>query len=111
MPTTKGPSSLPLAWTTLDSFWLLTLQVGSVEHDVPTVSGHRAAVLDIQWCPFNDDLIASGSEDMTVKLWTIPEGGITEKLVEPVVDLVGHQRKVNIVRWHPTAGDVILSAG
>ena len=44
-------------------------------------------------------------------MWQIPEGGLTENLVEPVVDLVAHQRRVGLVVWHPTAQNILLSGG
>ncbi|KAM7535782.1 hypothetical protein Aperf_G00000099489 [Anoplocephala perfoliata] len=86
---------------------------GRVGRDAPLVAGHRAAVLDIQWCPHNDDLIASGSEDCTAKVWQIPEGGLQPEtnLTVPVADLVAHQRRVGLVKWHPTAEYVLLTAG
>src|SRR6218665_142658 len=87
------------------------LQTGRVDRDAPLVVGHKAAVLDIQWCPHNDDIIASGSEDCTVKVWQIPEGGLLRNLEEPVVDLVAHQRKVGLVVLHPTVQNVLLSGG
>ena len=75
------------------------------------MAGHKAAVLDIQWCPHHDDVIASASEDCTVKVWQIPEGGLTKNLEESIVDLVAHQRRVGLVLWHPTAQNILLSAG
>ncbi|CAH8450851.1 unnamed protein product [Schistosoma haematobium] len=96
------------------SFLVLPIEkVGRVERDAPLVAGHTGSVLDIQWCPHNDDLIASGSEDCTVKVWQIPEGGLLPKtnLTTPVADLVCHQRRVGLVVWHPTAEHVLLSAG
>lgn len=86
-------------------------KVGRVDRDAPIVGGHKAVVLDIQWCPHNDDVIASASEDCTVKVWQIPDGGLTSNLEEPVVDLVAHQRRVGLVVWHPTAQNILLSAG
>jgi len=88
-----------------------SLQIGRVDRDAPLVAGHKAAVLDIHFCPHNDDVIASGSEDCTVKVWQIPEGGLRENLTEPVVNLVAHQRRVGLIVWHPTAQNVLLSAG
>lgn len=41
------------------------------------VGGHKGPVLDIAWCPHNDNVIASGSEDCVVKVWQIPDGGIS----------------------------------
>ena len=68
-------------------------------------------MLDIQWCPHDDDIIASASEDCLVKVWQIPEGGLLRNLDESVVDLVGHQRRVGMVVWHPTVENVLLSGG
>jgi coronin-1B/1C/6 len=86
-------------------------KIGRVDRDSPLVVGHKAAVLDIQWCPHDDDLIASASEDCTVKVWQIPDGGLTANLDEPVADLVAHQRRVGLVVWHPTAQNILLSGG
>ena len=46
-------------------------KVGRVDRETPLVVGHTAAVLDIQWCPHDDFLIASGSEDCTVKVFIL----------------------------------------
>lgn len=32
-------------------------------------------------------------------------------LTEPVVELLYHQRRVGLVMWHPTAQNVLLTAG
>lgn len=77
----------------------------------PLVAGHKGPVLDIQWCPFNDNIIASSSEDTTIKVWQIPDYGLTRTLTEPVVELHGHQRRVGLLAWHPSANNVLLSAG
>ena len=57
------------------------------------VSGHSRQVLDIKWNPFNDNIIASASEDCTVKLWYIPDGGLglASDLTEHLVELAGHR--------------------
>jgi coronin-1B/1C/6 len=81
-----------------------------METNVPCLVGHHAAVLDFDFNPFDDSLIATGSEDTTVKLWGIPEGGLTKNVTEPLVDLHGHQKKVTHLIFHPTAANVLLSA-
>lgn len=79
---------------------------------LPMVAGHTSAVLDIQWCPHNNDVIASASDDCTVKIWEIPTGGIgTEPLTSAISTLIGHQRRVHLVVWHPTAQGIIASTG
>ena len=47
----------------------------------------------------------------SLQLWEIPDGGLTLPLREPVVTLEGHTKRVGIVAWHPTAQNVLLSAG
>ena len=44
-------------------------------------------------------------------MWQIPENGLVSPLTEPVVVLEGHTKRVGIVTWHPTARNVLLSAG
>lgn len=87
------------------------LKTGRVDKSLPLVCGHTAPVLDIEWCPHNDNIIASGSEDCTVMIWEIPDGGLVRPITEPVVVLEGHSKRVGIVTWHPTASNVLLSAG
>uniref|UniRef100_A0A8D0H0H3 Coronin n=1 Tax=Sphenodon punctatus TaxID=8508 RepID=A0A8D0H0H3_SPHPU len=86
-------------------------QTGRLDKSYPLVSGHTAPVLDIDWCPHNDHVIASGSEDCTVMVWSVPEGGPSRPLTEPVVTLEGHSKRVGILSWHPTAQNLLLSAG
>jgi coronin-1B/1C/6 len=94
------------------SFLVMNIdKVGRVDRDVPLVVGHKAAVLDIAFCPHNDNLIASASEDCTIKVWELPNGGLSKNLTDCVADLVAHQRRVGVINWHPSAHLVLLSAG
>ncbi|XP_028917491.1 coronin-1B [Ornithorhynchus anatinus] len=94
------------------AFLVLPLnKTGRVDKAHPTVCGHTGPVLDIDWCPHDDEVIASGSEDCSVMVWQIPENGLALPLTEPVVVLEGHSKRVGIVTWHPTARNVLLSAG
>ena len=45
------------------------------------------------------------------QIWEIPEGGLTTPLSEPVVKLEGHSKRVGILSWHPTAHNVLMTAG
>ncbi|XP_066267007.1 coronin-6-like isoform X3 [Branchiostoma lanceolatum] len=86
-------------------------KAGRVPNNPPMVAGHRAAVLDIQWSPWDDNIIASCSEDMTIKVWVIPEKGLEESITEPEASLEWHQRRVGFIAWHPSAHNILMSAG
>ncbi|KAL0993304.1 hypothetical protein UPYG_G00105880 [Umbra pygmaea] len=94
------------------AFLVLPLsKMGRIDMSQPTVCGHTGPVLDIEFCPHNDNIIASGSEDCSVMIWEIPEGGLVTPLKDPVVKLEGHSKRVGILSWHPTAHNVLMSAG
>eukprot|EP00039_Didymoeca_costata_P017985 m.331632 g.331632 ORF g.331632 m.331632 type:complete len:468 (+) comp16770_c0_seq1:2765-4168(+) len=86
-------------------------KTGRLELNHPKVNGHKETVLDIQWSPIHENVIASCSEDLSVKVWEIPAGGLTEDLKDPVASLEGHQRRVGYVEWHPTCDSILCSAG
>jgi coronin-1B/1C/6 len=86
----------------------------------PYVSGHLGAVLDMDWNPFDDSMMATASEDTNIKIWSIPDtwepvdeqGNARSQsgLSESLVDLTGHKKKVTLLRFHPTANNTLLSA-
>lgn len=82
---------------------------GRMKVDIPSLCGHTAAVLDFEFNPFNDYIIATGSEDKLIKLWSIPEEGLTHNITQSLVDLEGHNHKVTLMRFHPTADCVLAS--
>ncbi|TRY70535.1 hypothetical protein TCAL_12629 [Tigriopus californicus] len=86
-------------------------KIGRMTPEVPLVAGHKGPVLDISWCPHNDNVIASASEDCTVKVWQIPDEGVTRTMTDSIVSLAKHQRRVGLVLWHPSAQNILLSAG
>ncbi|XP_069943932.1 coronin-6 isoform X4 [Cherax quadricarinatus] len=105
---------LPLTKVNKEGIWepdRKGILAGRIPPDHPLVGGHKGPVLDIAWDPFNDNVIASGSEDCVVKIWQIPDFGLVTTMTEPVVDLMYHQRRVGMVVWHPTANNILLSAG
>ncbi|XP_035912128.1 coronin-1C-like isoform X3 [Anopheles stephensi] len=84
---------------------------GRIDFQCCKVIGHAGQILDLKWNPFDDHTIASASDDCTIKIWNIPEGGLASNLTNYVTELVGHKRKVLHIEWHPTASNVLLSAG
>ncbi|KAG9342894.1 hypothetical protein JZ751_015110 [Albula glossodonta] len=75
---------------------------------------------DSNFCSVNPKFVAmvvdaSGGGAFMVlpvtKIWEIPDGGLTKPLTEPVVTLEGHSKRVGILSWHPTAHNVLMTAG
>jgi len=85
------------------------LSVGKISDALPLFRGHSAAVLDTDFSPFNDHLIASASEDSKVFLYNIPKE-FGEEDIDPLVRLTSHGRKVGQVAFNPVADNVLLSA-
>lgn len=89
---------------------------GKAPDQIPLFRGHTAAVLDTDWNPFNDRLIASASDDAKVMLWQVPEGFTlhvdADEIpdVGPVGQLKGHSRKVGQVLFNPAAENILASA-
>jgi len=83
---------------------------GKVDPKLPIITGHKGVVLDIDFHPFNDSLLASVSEDCTAKIWQIPEGGLKENLVEAAQTLNGHKRKVGTAKFNPVANNLVATS-
>ena len=66
--------------------------------------------------PFNDRIIASGSDDGKVFIWQVPQGFTLYSDAEepddvaPVSKLTGHSRKVGQVLFNPAAENILASA-
>lgn len=73
-------------------------------------NGHGGAVLDTDFNPFNDYIVASAAEDCKAMVWKVPEGGLTESISTPQVTLVGHGRKVGHVLFNPVAENILATS-
>ena len=79
-------------------------------------NGHTMPVQDLDFSPFHENVIATASEDSSVRLWNF-EGKITSTtpLSEDQgegtsVVLRGHDKKATLVRWNPVASHVLTSS-
>uniref|UniRef100_A0A3B3I0L8 Coronin n=1 Tax=Oryzias latipes TaxID=8090 RepID=A0A3B3I0L8_ORYLA len=86
-------------------------QYGRLDSHQPKVCGHQGNVLDIKWNPFFENIIASCSEDTSVRVWEIPDSGLRRNMTEAVMELYGHSRRVGLIEWHPTTSGILFSAG
>ncbi|KAI0758540.1 microtubule binding protein [Irpex lacteus] len=84
---------------------------------IPLARGHTAPVLDTDWSPFDDALVASAGEDGKALLWKVEssafEGWGAEHWepsdFEPVLRIDVTPRRVGQVVWHPTAQHVLAT--
>ncbi|KAF9038660.1 microtubule binding protein [Panaeolus papilionaceus] len=85
---------------------------------VPLARSHTAAVLDTDWSPHNDSIVASGGEDGKLMIWKVEtsafegwgqEGWVPQDF-DPVLRIDASPRKIGQVLFHPTASNVVASA-
>eukprot|EP01096_Ripella_sp_DP13-Kostka_P010029 TRINITY_DN38_c0_g1_i1.p1 TRINITY_DN38_c0_g1~~TRINITY_DN38_c0_g1_i1.p1 ORF type:complete len:450 (-),score=217.46 TRINITY_DN38_c0_g1_i1:73-1422(-) len=84
-------------------------KLGKYTADLPRFTGHKGEVLDIDFSPFNDGIVASVSEDGNGRIWSIPAGGPTQSVAAPTQQLIGHKRKVGTADFHPTAENILAT--
>ncbi|XP_972622.1 coronin-7 isoform X2 [Tribolium castaneum] len=76
---------------------------------MPLLHAHSDTVTDLEFSPFHDGLLATGSQDCLVKIWHIPETGLQESLSNPECTFSHKQRRVETVGFHPTADFLLHS--
>lgn len=76
---------------------------------MPLLHAHSDTVTDMDFSPFHDGLLATGSQDYLVKIWHIPETGLVESLSNPECVFSHKQRRVETVGFHPTANFLLHS--
>jgi len=109
---TASNKFIGLIWDSAGGGAFVVLDVNSPGKlgQLPLVAGHSAEVLDIEFSPFHDNIIASASEDGYAKIWKIPDGGLKENLTTPAQQLSGHKRKVGTVNWNTVANNVLATS-
>ncbi|XP_042209548.1 coronin-7-like [Homarus americanus] len=75
---------------------------GRVDSSTPLIHGHSDLITDFNFSPFDDGLLATSSTDANVRVWHIPEAGLTESLSDPEYSLPQFDKRVENVLFHPT---------
>eukprot|EP01083_Nonionella_stella_P288629 982171_1 len=71
---------------------------------------HTSPVLDFDFNPFQDNVIASGSDDCCIAVTKFPMEGVTENIKKANWIMMGHQKKISLLHWHPTAENLLGSS-
>ncbi|KOC65257.1 Coronin-7 [Habropoda laboriosa] len=82
---------------------------GRKSKTMPLLHAHADTVTDMDFSPFHDGILATGSQDCLVKLWHIPETGLEEPLCNPECTFSHRQRRVEVVCWHPSAEHLLTT--
>ena len=85
---------------------------------LPLARSHAAPVLDTDWSPHDDNLVASAGDDGKLMVWKIDDAafegwgveGWEPRDFDPVLRIDASARKVGQVLWHPTAQNVVAGA-
>ena len=76
---------------------------------VRRLRAHTDLVTDLSFSPFDDGLLATGSQDQKIKIWRIGSSGLADD--QTVADLeLSEARRVERLRWHPAAHSLLSSA-
>ncbi|KAH9593427.1 protein of unknown function DUF1899 [Trypanosoma melophagium] len=99
-------------WAQLGSTVVLRhTDYGKIPANPPILSGQEGPIIDVAFNPFDSTKLFTASEDGTIMGWNIPEEGLTHNCTGNIVHLQGHSKKVGIMSFHPSASNVLASAG
>ncbi|KAJ7357667.1 Coronin-7 [Desmophyllum pertusum] len=84
--------------------------VGRKEQSLPMLHAHSDFVTDVDFSPFDGRLLSTCSYDCSIKLWQIPEEGITAPVSSPLCVLPQQPGRVENVLFHPSASEVLGSS-
>ncbi|GFO47590.1 coronin [Plakobranchus ocellatus] len=87
----------------------LPLSASGRQSSVPIIQAHGDFVTDFDFSPFDDYLLATGSQDNKVSLWLLPDENDTTvtNLSEPVLSLPLFDKRVENVLWNPQADGIL----
>ena len=87
-------------------------KTGKVLPNCHLIKGHKSPVLDLAFSPFHEDLLVTGSDDTTIKLWRIPDGGLDrEQGEEDALGVMqGHRNSVKACVFHPSVSGALATA-
>ena len=69
---------------------------------------NNSNILDLEFSPFYNNILASGYSDNSVLLWNIQKDGLPQNIKYSIYNK--HKNKVNFLNFNPIASDVICSS-
>lgn len=85
-------------------------------NELPMLDAHTRAVLSLDFSPFDDRVLASGSDDYNICAWRLPEvdqdegqAGVGQSVPWQVME--GHYAAVKLLKFHKSVGELLVSGG
>jgi hypothetical protein len=77
----------------------------------PLIEAHKSSLQDFDISPFNDRLIVT-SDGGAIRLWQVPEGGLTETVRNATGELSGDcVKRLSALSFHPTSENLLTTCG
>lgn len=85
--------------------------VGRHTTQKPRITGHAGPVTDLDFNPFNQEVIATTSQDCGVRVFKFPEEGIPAEGLNTAEFEGKHGGKATQLLWNPAASGILASIG
>ncbi|EEY61174.1 coronin-like protein [Phytophthora infestans T30-4] len=84
---------------------------GKARHGAaPVINGQKAEVSTLAFNPFKDHVLATGSADSTIQIWSLDSDTISDRAGKLTQTLSGHTKSLRSLEFNPTAADVLCSS-
>ena len=80
-----------------------------IKENSPCFKNNNGNVLDLEFSPFNNNLLVSSNDNNSVLLWNIPEGGLKQNITKEFNIYNKHKNKVFFVTFNPIVKEVLCS--
>ena len=102
---------LAMAWKDKGKIVIVnSLNPKYIQPDSPYFLRNNSNILDLEFSPFNNNILASGYSDKSVLLWKIPKEGLIKNIKDENTIYNQHINKINYINFNPIASDVICSS-
>jgi len=74
------------------------------------ISTHKGRLVDFDFHPFIDTLIATAADDCKININKFPVDGMTENIKSAEISCKGHKKKISLISFNPSANNILASA-
>lgn len=99
-------------WSTLAGSAIAVFDIdkkGRAPVELPLIRAHTQDISSMDVLPHDPSQLLTGSIDAHIRLWNIPEGGLTKDLTEPSMDVLGIG-KISTVKFIPVTRGLFAAA-